>query len=320
MKKLLSLFAALSLVSAGCSTSTSVSEKTELDLSVDDFEPPTEVERGMETAGPFEHRLLTATSEDGITWERTNEILVEQGNAPDMMIKDGTIYLYYTGGNFDGQEEGIAVAISSDGGDSWTFKRVTISGTDNIHTIPGDPDIALRDDGSFRLYFTAQIDGSKAPSIQYADSTDGLNFTYEGETFQADGYTTIDSSAFYVDGHWAMLTFSGFGTEVIHAISSDDGDSFDFVKAEDVIYNKRPYFMANPLTLGDGSVRFYAFQLDEFRSFVTTDGLTWEDEGNSLLEYEEGENELEGFYIKDPSVVQLDDGTYLMIYVTRAPF
>ncbi len=317
MKKLFTLLAALSLMSAGC---TSVEQEESLDLSLNDFEPPSEVERGHENFGPFEHRLLTAVSEDGITWERTNEILVEQANTPDMTLKDGVIYLYYTGANFDGQEEGMAAALSSDGGESWTFKRVTLSGADKIHTVPGDPDIALRDDGSFRLYFTAQIDGSKTPSIQYADSTDGLNFTYGGEAFQADGYTTIDSSAFYVDGHWAMLTFSGFGSEVIHATSSDGGDTFDLVKAEDIIYENRPYFMANPLTLEDGSVRFYAFDMKNFRSFVTEDGLTWEDEGNSLLEYEESENELEGFYIKDPSVVQLEDGSYLMVYVTRAPY
>lgn len=310
MRKLLTLLLVLGLMSAECSP----------DLSINDFEPPTEVERGMGAAGPFEQRLLTAISEDGINWERTNEILVEQGNTPDMTIKNGTIYLYYTGGNFDGQEQGIAAALSSDGGESWTFKRVTISGGDKILATPGDPDIALREDGSFRLYFTTQLEGDKGPSIQYADSTDGLNFTYGGEAFQADGYTTIDSSAFYVDGHWAMLTFSGFETEVIHATSSDGGDTFEFVKAENVTYKNKPYFMANPLTLADGSVRFYAFELNEFRSFITKDGLTWEDEGNTILRYEEGANELEGFYIKDPSVVQLDDGTYLMIYVTRAPF
>lgn len=314
MKKLFLLLAL-----TACQSSPIPTQET-VDLSVNDFEPPTEVERGMETAGPFEHRLLTAVSEDGITWERTNEILVEQGNTPDMTIKDGVIYLYYTGGNFDGQEQGIAAALSGDGGESWTFKRVTLLGGDEILSVPGDPDIALREDGSFRLYFTAQLAGAEGPSILYADSTDGLNFTYEGEAFQKDGYTTIDSSAFYIDDHWAMLTFSGFETDVIHAISSDDGDSFEFVKAENVTYKNKPYFMANPLTLKDGSVRFYAFEFAEFRSFVTEDGLTWEDEGNTILTYEEGENELEGFYIKDPSVVQLDDGTYLMVYVTRAPF
>ncbi len=319
MKKLLPAFALFGLFTAACSTPTSTEELS----SENDFEPPSEVERGMVDAGPYEMRLLSATSEDGINWERTNTIISEQANVPDMMVtEDGTIFLYYVGGNIMGKDQSIAAAVSMDSGETWTFKKVTIDGLDNIHSVPGDPDIAMREDGTYRLYFTAQIDGEKMPSIQYADSTDGLNFIYGGKAFSAEGYMTIDSSAFYINGKWMMNTFSDFKTEVITGASEDDGDTFTLAKVQEVKYNDVPYFVSNPFPLPDGSVRFYSFQLrpSEFRSFITTDGLTWKDEGNVYLSYEEGENELEGFYIKDPSVIQLPDGSYFMVYVTRAPF
>lgn len=324
MRSSFSLFLFLSIFFLSCSSTPETidpyqtEELSAGDVWVDDFTPPSEVDRGYEGHGPFEHRLLTATSEDGVTWEKTNILLVEQGNTPDMAIKDDVIYLYYTGGNFDGKEQGIAVALSKDGGESWTFKRLTIEGYTSS-TTPGDPDIILLEDGTFRLYFTAQIEGEEGPGIFYAEGTDGLNFTYKGKAFSADGYTVIDSSAFIVNGEWMMLTFNGFDVGVIHGSSSDGGRTFEFIKSEDIIYKHQPYFMANPLTLEDGSVRFYAFQFTNFRSFISEDGLSWEDEGHTLLEYEEGANELEGFYIKDPAVVQLEDGTYLMVYVTRAP-
>lgn len=314
MKKLF-LFPLFILVLSACTTTQELST----DLSTNDFTPPSEVERGMENAGPFEQRLLSARSEDGITWERTNIILSEQANTPDMVYTNGLIYLYYTGGNFDGKEQAIAVAVSQDEGVTWTFKRVTLDGIDELGGSPGDPDIIMLDDGTFRLYFTSGLKGEKHPAIFYAEGSDGFNFEYKGQAFYADGYEAIDSSAFVVNSEWKMLTFNGFGTEVIHASSSDDGKSFEFIKTEAVESGKEDYFLANPFELEDGSVRFYAFNMNQFRSFTTQDGLNWEDDGYSYLKYEEGVNSLEGFYIKDPSVIQLNDGSYLMVYVTRAP-
>lgn len=292
------------------------------DLSENDFTPPTEVERGEGDGGPYEMRLLSATSEDGLTWERTNTVISEQANVPDMVItEDGTIYLYYVGGNILGKDQSMAAAVSQDNGVSWAFKKVTINDAQEIGSTPGDPDILLLEDGSFRLYFTAQLKGSDGPGIQYAESSDGLNFSYKGQALKDPDTMTIDSSVYLINGEWHMNTFSDFESTVIQAKSEDEGQTFDIVKMEDVTYNGVPYFLSNPFTLSDGSVRMWSFQLhpSEFRSFVTTDGLNWEDEGNVYLSYEEGKNPLEGFYIKDPAVVQLPDGSYFMVYVTRVP-
>jgi hypothetical protein len=319
MKKLLTGLTALTLLSAACGNNASV------DLGENDFTPPTEVERGKANAGPFEQRLLSARSSDGIHWTRDNTIISEQGNACDMLIRDdGSIYLYYVAGNVLGESEVIAAAVSEDDGASWTFKKVTVSGVTGNHPPLGDPDIAMLEDGTYRLYFTSQLNDDKGPGIYYAEGTDGLNFDYQGLafTYNEDDHVSWDSSAFYVDGHWAMLTFDNFGSKMIHASSDDGGESYTFVKVEDVTHNGEPYFLSNPFTLPDGSVRFWAFQLGSGKSvisFVTEDGLTWEDEGIEYLTYEDGANELEGYYIKDPVVVQLEDGSYFMVYVTRAP-
>lgn len=312
------LFAFTLLFLSACSTETDQSVD-ELNLSVSDFTPPDYAERGHPTDGPYEQRLLSATSKDGIVWEKTNELITEQASASDMAYKDGVIYLYYVGGNFDGREQGIAAAVSQDNGETWTFKRVMINEADEIKGEPGDPDIIILDDNSFRLYFTSQTPNRKSPSIFYAESSDGLNFTYKGEALYDDDYMTIDSSVFRINEEWFMLTFTDFATEVIHAKSDDEGKTFQVVKKENVTYKNKPWFLSNPLELPDGSVRFYAFNLrDGFRSFVTTDGLNWEDQGYGILTYDPS-NPMERDYIKDASLVQLDDGSYFMAYGTRIP-
>jgi hypothetical protein len=47
-------------------------------------------------SGPWSRRLMLATSQDGLAWQKKNEILVDQGDAPSMVAdKDGTIFVYY---------------------------------------------------------------------------------------------------------------------------------------------------------------------------------------------------------------------------------
>lgn len=298
--------------------STTSTEETALESNTSDFTPPEDFEWGWENDGPFEMRLLSARSEDGINWERDNQIISNQAGAPNMVVApDGTIHLYYIGGNILGKDQAMAVALSDDKGATWTYKEVSIENSP-LAGPPGDPDVVIREDGTFRLYFTSSPPNSTLPGIYYADSEDGLTFTYGGEAFRPEAMA-IDSTTFYWNDEWVMFTFTGFEPAHLFATSSD-GDTFSFVKK--VVFSDEgdlSYFLSNVVLDQDGTLRVYGFDLEkggDIRSSTSTDGLTWVDEGLVHLELDP-DNGLEGHYLKDPAVVQLEDGSYFMVYVTR---
>ncbi len=77
--------------------------------------------------------------------------------------------------------------------------------------------------------------------------------------------------------------------------------------------------MANEIQV-DGGVRFYAFTLNEtdFLSYFSSDGYEWEKEDGTRLSFDKN-SEYESKYIKDPAVAKLQDGSYIMAYVTVIP-
>ena len=78
--------------------------------------------------------------------------------------------------------------------------------------------------------------------------------------------------------------------------------------------------LANGLTM-NGIHRFYTFSTGtepEINSCTSTDGNQWiADDGNRLVLDKTSGLESAGLF--DPSVVQLNDGRYLMVYVTKIP-
>lgn len=337
MKKILSILIAFTLLT-GCwkqaeqieeETPTTTVEKPEKtkDLSVNDFETPTDFDWGWENKGPYEMQLLSARSTDGVKWTRTNQNISKQANTPNMVVtEDGIVYLYYTGGNIAGKEQAIAAAVSQDNGTSWVYKNVTISGGTILST-PGDPDVVIKEDGTFRLYFTAQVKGRSKPGIYYADSTDGLEFTYGGEALNKEDSMIMDSSTFFWKDMWYMFTLDGFDAAHVFA-SSKNGDNFTFLKKEKIGENEAiNYFLSNEIIGTDGVLRAYGFDLrknGEIRSATSENGVSWKDEGIVHLSLDEGtQNDTinwndESYYLKDPAVAQLQDGSFLMVYVTRA--
>jgi len=41
---------------------------------------------GVKEDGPWNHRLLIATSDDGIEWNKTSRILADQASVPDVIV------------------------------------------------------------------------------------------------------------------------------------------------------------------------------------------------------------------------------------------
>ena len=81
---------------------------------------------GSSGLGPWATRIMLATSTDGLTFTRTNEILADQTGVPNILIDhDGRARIYY---NDFGNGNIMAVAIRNDN-DEWAYRRVTINKT-----------------------------------------------------------------------------------------------------------------------------------------------------------------------------------------------
>jgi predicted GH43/DUF377 family glycosyl hydrolase len=71
-----------------------------------------------------------------------------------------------------------------------------------------------------------------------------------------------------------------------------------------------------------GGYRFYCFDVESppshrIWSIFSTDGETWEVEGKILdVDVATG---FESVFVRDPAVLQIPDGTYVMFYTTRIP-
>ncbi|MEZ5353813.1 MAG: fibronectin type III domain-containing protein [Bryobacteraceae bacterium] len=286
-----------------------------------DFTPPQGAQpgRGRPDDGPWQKRLMTAVSSDGLVFTRTNQVIADQANVPDFILaRNGILYLYYTGGAVGSRENVIAAAVSPDQGKTWFYKYVDISGFSGPN--PGDPDVRLLEDGTIRMFFTAGRPGSRFPEIHYADSSDGLRFQYRGSAFAIEGEAVLDSFTVPIGGMWHMYTLSEHPAQLWHGVSLD-GESFRPENPASFSISGRPYIVTNEIALEDGRIRFYAFSGGsggDIRSFVTKDGYAWAPEPGVRLAWDPSSGMERGF-VKDAAVVHLADGTYLMVYATLIP-
>lgn len=281
-----------------------------------DFVPPTGrlADAKQYTAGV--RRIMTATSADGVRFTPTGEILSDRANVPDLVLEDdGTIRVYYIGQGIEaGKEETTAMAVSDDGGETWTFHLLTFKNFPG-HRDPSDPDVVRLSDGSYRMYYTSSLGAAKL-GIAYADSPDGITFTYKGVAFEAAGENAVDSSTVYFDGLWHMYTGQDGLPGQRHATSAD-GRVFSLAD-DTTLWLPGDYYASDEIVDGD-VLRMYGFSFREknARSFTSMDGTAWTADGVAL-EADDGTT-LGTRYLQDVNVVRLADGTYFMAYVTGLP-
>lgn len=283
-----------------------------------DFEPTEGAEEGPGNYGPWNTRLLIATSEDGLTFTRSNTVITDQGDVPDLVMDaTGRLYLYYTGWTVGDRDNATVVAISDDQGDTWIFKYLVLDGFENM-IAPVDPDVQILENGTFRLFITSDPKDGEGAGTFYAESTDGIHFTKLGEAYRpGNKQNALDPSTVVVDDTWHL--FNGGGPDGNSHATSSDGTAFTFYETDDYRVAGQPYMMANAIPTADG-VRMYAFSnlAKDIRSFTSSDGYTWIADEGARLEPDTTSG-LESDFVKDPAVVQLEDGSYFMVYVTAIP-
>jgi hypothetical protein len=296
-----------------------------------DFAPPTGKTTGPGEPDPGEHgpwnlRLMSATSTDGLTFTRTDQVSIDQGDVSDLVQdNNGWIYLYYTGWTVGTENNKTVVAISTDGGSTWIYKKLILAGFDGMSE-PVDPDIQLLSDGTFRLYLTSGQLGQGAMTYYaegamtyYAEGVDGINFTKKGVAFSITDQPVIDPSTLLIGSTWHLFAGGGPPNQSWHATSSD-GKTFTF--------DELKTFTSDGITLGiltngipvPGGYRFYAPapQDNSIRSIFTIDGITWTPDSGSRLTLDVTTGK-ESWFVKEPAVVRLSNGTYLIVYSTAIP-
>lgn len=283
----------------------------------DEFTPPTTRLVNANPARAGARQILIATSSDGITFTPSGVRLTAQGNVPDMVVaSDGTIFAYYIGQSISQNDEDTVVAKSVDNGATWTYHFLTFNNLPSPRQ-PGDPDVVLLPDGTFRMFYTDSVDEALI-GIRYADSTDGMTFTYGGIALNA-GIPVADSTTFFQNGTWTMLVIDHSPDFLFkqYKATSTDGKTFTYVgEVGDVVGPTGTYFLSNPLIEHD-DLRMIGFGGDNqtLESFSSPDTITWTSDPTPILSASplslQG-----GTYLQDSSVAKLANGTYLLLYVT----
>jgi len=257
---------------------------------------------GRPQGGPFTHKVLSASSQDGLVWTRDPGVRLEHASVPCAVATGDRIFLYYVDANRGpGLPESVGCAVSSDG---LVFERqpFTIDGMRSVKAV--DPGVLRDPDGTFRLYYLASNaagDPAGEPQdheIHLALSEDGIRFRHQGTAFSYAAL--VDPDVFFYKNTWFMYVFGGRGTVIA---TSGDGLRFTYKQMLDL----PGWGTVAPIQLDDGRLRLYAFEQrrpggNTVRSFISSNGLDWVPEPGDRLVAAPDEQ------ITDPFVVRWKGG------------
>ncbi|EKD23172.1 MAG: hypothetical protein ACD_83C00018G0002 [uncultured bacterium] len=248
--------------------------------------------------GPYKDKISWATSSNLLKWTDQKTILAEHASVPDVITKDGTLFVYFVDVATDGVAEKIGLIKSTDSGQTWSNKvNISITGLDNKVAV--DPAPFLMSDGRIRLYYfdiSTTTRGTTKNTIYSAMSSDGVNFTEEagGRFTYPDIY---DPDVIKVGQIWRM--YVGTGDQKVLTASSTDGLTFTYegVAATggaipNIIQKNNTYYLFT------GGIDIW----------TSSNGKTFTKTSNRFDA---------GKLTADPGVAQLNDGSYLMVYKTK---
>jgi hypothetical protein len=257
--------------------------------------------------GPYYHQVFSATSTDGIIWEKQGIMLFDHASVPGAVLKDDKIYLYFV--DASGEEDQLSVGISNDLGKTFTKDKVVIQGMPSYDSVDPHPELV---NGKIMLYFlgdfmSGHVGGMSEKFTMYsAVSTNGVNFTELNQAYQT-GEITTDPDVFQTSSDWRMFVSHEKGMDLL--ISHDNGNSF--AKDENFTWTKGGVSD----TIKIGSQYYTYFCGTGIQSATGADqGQLTQEPGSRI----DAKDEM-GKILCDPSVIQLPDGSYLMFYKTQKP-
>lgn len=246
-----------------------------------------------------------------MNWTPGQSPVLEQASVPAAIVTpEGNLRVYYVDASGQGAES-INCAESKDGGKTFKVLGCVIEGRSGDKAV--DPCVVLLPDGRYRLYYYAvkgEINSRELHLICCGVSSDGVNFREENVVFSNPGL--VDPDVFWNGREWRMVVFSLDDDKLITAKSAD-GLSFQY----DGPFPIDNWIIVTPVRLPDGRFRDYGFDrpaMQEIRSFLSSDGISWTQEEGVRLAAPEGKS------ITDPSAVLMPDGAWRMVYkIQRKP-
>jgi hypothetical protein len=248
--------------------------------------------------GPINHRLVLATSKDGMTWSLAAESFAEHASVPALFEgPNGRLIAIYVDASGDSGPGVLGARVERPDG-TWARSSTNLRGA--------DPDIVRLQDGSYRAY-TKEPDGS----ILVFLSVDGLRWDRLGTAFRDDRYpNATDPDVFETPDGWVMLL--SLGARLLRATSADGlvftagavadlgGSVSSTVKVDG---GWRTYFHVNASPQTGGRM--------VIRSAFTADGRVWRaDPGDRVVAPATGPAR---FGVADPAPVRRADGTWIML-------
>jgi hypothetical protein len=248
--------------------------------------------------GPRNHRLVLASSTDGLTWTLANDVFAEHASVPALFEgPNGRLIALFVDAADDRLPGALSARVEQSDG-TWIRRETNLRGA--------DPDVVRLNDGSYRAY-TKEPDGS----IPVSWSADGLTWKPIGTAFRDARYGNATDPDVFDTGHgWVMLL--SLGPQLLRATSAD-GLTFTATGVADLggsvsstvktAVGWRTYFHVNASPQNGGRMII--------RSASTTDGLFWRvDAGNRLVPPPEGPAR---YGVADPAPVRRSDGSWVML-------
>lgn len=265
-----------------------------------------EIEKGLNDLnwsqmdqGPYQDKVSFAIGTSLLNWTDSQKILAEHASVPDVIYKEGTLYVYFVDVSENGKSEQIGLLRSKDKGQTWEEKQfVTISGLGKKVAV--DPAPTLLADGRIRLYYfdiaPTQTEGTQNNTIYSAISSDGINFVEEsGIRFKRNDI--YDPDVIKMGDVWRM--YVGTGNQQVLSAVSTDGLNFTY----------------EGIALNGGAIPNVIYENDSYYLFTggieistSTDGKTFTKTSNRFDC---------GGLTADPGVVKLENGSYFMVYKTK---
>ncbi|MFA6888843.1 MAG: sialidase family protein [Candidatus Woesearchaeota archaeon] len=264
-------------------------------------------QQGMnQQQGIYLHNVLTATSTDGETWTVNEEPIAEHGSVPDVVqlhadlgdFSEETLLTYFVDATQSETHdaESIGMIYSTDNGETWS-DRETITFENADEQTPVDPSIVQLDDGTLRMYYfdiAAMRNQDSEFKIYVADSTDGKTFTTQ-ESVYTSSTTITDPDVVYFNEQW-FLYFVNHAKAAFSIYTSDDGLTFEEVGSVQM------QGIPGVVVVSD-EVHLYGCGMNEFPKKISSDGITFGEQESGMT--------VNGC---DPSPIQLNDGSYFMVW------
>ena len=178
-------------------------------------------------------------------------------------------------------------------------------------TIAVDPSLVVLDDGRVRLYYfdfaadpnmggPVPDDAPEFTGFQFhsAISENGIDFTYEGLVYTTDALAT-DPDVVEFNDEWYLYFMSQAAVSMMVARSDDH---VEFSTAEKVNNNGIP-----GLVVVGEEMWLFSCGAEGITRLTSEDGITFQEVDSSVLTVSNGVH-------CDPSPIQLEDGTYAMVF------